>query len=59
MAKSVTYTLENEEQIEKIASALSSPLRRQIIRLSTESGYSIKELAAILNLPLSTISTQV
>lgn len=50
---------ENEETIANIASALSVPARRKIIKLINKSNFSINEIAEKLNMPVSTTSFHV
>lgn len=50
---------ENEETIANIASALSVPARRNIIKLINKSNFSINEIAEKLNMPVSTTSFHV
>ncbi len=56
MAKAINLNLDDDEQIEKIANALTSKARRQIIRMSTENCYSVMQIAEKLNMPVSTVS---
>ena len=56
MARKLELTLSDDEQIDKIANALSAKVRRKIIRLSTEGSYSVMEMAQFLNMPVSTVS---
>ena len=50
---------DNEEEISKIASALSVKTRRDIIKLINTSGLTISEIAWKLNIPISTASFHV
>lgn len=50
---------EDEESIANIASALSVPARRNILKLINMSNYSINEIAEKLNMPVSTASFHV
>lgn len=56
MSNSVNLDLSDDEQIEKIATALSSKIRRKMIRLATEGSYSVMDIAQKLDLPMSTTS---
>ena len=49
-------TLLDDEELEAIGEALSSPIRRKIIGLVNEKSRSILELARELNVALSTMS---
>lgn len=49
-------TLLNDEELENIGDALSSPTRRKILALVTKRSYSVLELAKELNIALSTMS---
>ena len=52
-------TLLDDEELEAIGEALSSPIRRKIISLVTDKSYSVLELARTLNVALSTMSFHV
>lgn len=56
MNDEISLDLSNDDQIEKIATALSSKARRKMIKLSTEGSYSVMQLAEFLNMPISTVS---
>lgn len=56
MGKAINLNLADDEQIEKIANALTSKVRRKIIRMSTENCYSVMQIAEKLNMPVSTVS---
>lgn len=56
MSKSIYLDLSDDDQLEKIAVALSSKVRRKMIRLSTEGSYSVMEIAQKLGLSMSTTS---
>jgi len=55
----MNLTLLDDEELEAIGEALSSPVRRKIIALVTVRSYSILELARTLNVALSTMSFHV
>ena len=47
---------ENDDKLEKIAVALSSKIRRDILRLVDEKSYNSSEIAQNLELPISTVA---
>ena len=49
-------TLLDDEELEALGDALSSPVRRKILSLVTKKSYSVLELARELNVALSTMS---
>lgn len=51
-----SFTLMNDEQLELLGEALSSPIRRKILSLITTRSYSALELAKATNVALSTMS---
>lgn len=55
----INLTLLDDEQLEAIGDALSSPIRRKVISLITVRSYSVLELARELNVALSTMSFHV
>ncbi len=56
MDMSANYNLNNDQQIDRLATALSSSVRRKMLRLLGENSYSVLELASVLNLSVSTTS---
>lgn len=56
---SKNLNLMNDEELELIGEALSSPVRRKILALVTTKSYSILELSRELNVALSTMSFHV
>ncbi len=56
MQKEVYYDLTQDKEVDLVAQALSSHLRRKILSLLRKGSYTINEISYILNLPLSTTS---
>ena len=54
MDSSMTYNLNDDAQIDRLASALSSSVRRKILQLIGKNSYSVVQLAEKLNLSIST-----
>ena len=52
-------TLDDDEKVLKIAKALSSPIRIEILKLLTFSGMSIKEIALTLGQPISSTALNI
>ncbi len=48
--------IDNDEQIDKLATALNSLTRRKILRLVSKKSYSIMQIAEILNVSVSNIT---
>lgn len=59
MAKVLELTLEDEEQLCKLGSALSSPARIQILKLLYFNSFNVGELAEKLNIPASSAALYV
>lgn len=59
MAKILELTLEDEEQLCKLGSALSSPARIQILKLLYFNSFNVGELAEKLNIPASSAALYV
>lgn len=59
MQKKMLLTLQNDDKLEKIATALNSKTRRNIIALLTTNSYTVLEIAERLNMSLSNISFHV
>lgn len=56
MQKKMHLTLQNDDMLEKIATALNSKTRRKIISLLTTNSYTVLEIAEKLNMSVSNIS---
>ncbi|HHY22390.1 MAG TPA: helix-turn-helix domain-containing protein, partial [Bacilli bacterium] len=54
-----TYTLDNDEKLEKVGNAIANPIRRRILRFIHGKSYSLLELANEMNMPVSTTSFHV
>lgn len=54
--RNVLLNFDDEKKIEELSYALSSSYRLKILKLLTKDSYSIQELAAKLDLAMSTIS---
>ena len=54
METSATYDLNDELQLDRLAAALNSTVRRKMLRLLGENSYSVLGLAETLNLSVST-----
>lgn len=54
-----TYTLDHDDKLEKLGTALSNPIRRRILRLIVEKSYSLLELSREMSIPVSTTSFHV
>lgn len=50
---------DEDEKMEKIAVALSSKIRRDILRVVNDLSYNISEIAKILDMPISTVAFHV
>lgn len=55
MSRYVHLSIFEEEKIDKVMSALSSPIRRSILRLISEGSFSISEIAKRLEMPVSNV----
>ena len=55
MSRYVHLSIFEEEKIDKVMSALSSPVRRAILRLISEGSFSISEIAKRLDIPSSNV----
>ena len=55
MSRYVHLSIFEEEKIDKVLSALASPIRRSILRLITEGSFSISEIAKRLEIPTSNV----
>ena len=51
---STAFNLNDDAQLDRLASALSSPIRRKMLRLIGENSYSVLGLSEALNLSMST-----
>ena len=58
-SKNLELTLDNIEQIQPIAHALSTTLRLKILQLIQGRGMSVNELARALDVPPSTVALNV
>lgn len=56
LQKKLALTLKNEEPLEKVAIALDSSSRRQILRLLSMNSFTVMEIAEQLNMSLSNTS---
>ena len=56
LQKRLTLTLRNDEQLERVATALNALTRRKILLLLTQNSYTLLEIAEQLNLSISNIS---
>ena len=54
--RDIYCNLKDDDMLEKIGDALSSSIRRKILRLLTVKSYSALELASLTNVALSTMS---
>ncbi len=54
--RDIYCNIKDDDMLEKVADALSSPIRRKMLRLLTKKSYSALELASITNVALSTAS---
>lgn len=54
MDTTANYSLDNEEQLDKLATALNSSIRRKMLRLLGERSYRVYGLAETLNIAVST-----
>lgn len=52
----INLNLDNDNELENIGDAFSSPIRRKIIRLLFESSHSIQDLASLCDISMSTAS---
>lgn len=59
LQKKLTLSLQNDEKLERVATALSAPSRRKILALLTTNSYTLLEIAELMNMSLSTISFHV
>lgn len=59
MARYIHLNLSDDEKLDAISNALSSPIRRQIMRLISNQGYNVGEIALKLNMPVSTAAFHV
>ena len=59
MARYVHLSLDDDETLEKLAVALSSKVRRDILRMIDEKSYNVIEIADKLKIPISTASFHV
>jgi len=59
MKKEVYYDLTQDKEVDLVAQAFASAVRRRILGLLRKGSYTINEIATILNQPLSTISFHV
>lgn len=59
LQKKMIITLQNDDKLDKIATALNSKTRRNIISLLTTNSYTVLEIAERLNMSLSNISFHV
>lgn len=59
MKKQVDYDLSRDNDVDIVCTALSSATRRKIISLLRKGSYTINEIAMILNVPLSTLSSHI
>ena len=59
LQKKLTLTLCNDEQLERVATALNASTRRKILSLLTANSYTIQEIAERLNMSLSNTSFHV
>ena len=57
--REIFTTIKDDEELERIGEALSSPIRRQVLRLVCARSYGILELANITGVALSTMSFHV
>lgn len=57
--REIFTTIKDDEELERIGEALSSPIRRQVLRLVCARSYGILELANIAGVALSTMSFHV
>lgn len=54
--RDIYCNIKDDDMLEKIGDALSSPIRRKVLRLLTGKSYSALELASLTNVALSTMS---
>ncbi len=59
MAKKLELTLENEEQLTALGSALSSPARVQILKLLYHNSFNVAEIADRLQIPTSSAAVYI
>lgn len=58
-SKEVALTIENLDEMQPVAHALSTRLRLQILRLIAESGMGVNEIAHALDVPVSTAALNI
>lgn len=56
MSRYVHLSLYDEEQVDKVMSAMSSSVRRSILRLISDGSFSTSEIAKKLNIPISNVT---
>lgn len=59
MSRYMHLSIYDEERIDKIMAAMSSKVRRDILRLVNRNSYSVTEIARILDIPTSTAAFHV
>ena len=59
MPRYMHFSIYDEERIDKIMAAMSSKVRRDILRLVNRNSYSVSEIARILEIPTSTAAFHV
>ena len=59
MSRYIHLSLFEDEKIDKVMSALSSEIRRNILKLISEGSFSISEIAKRLNMPISNVTFHV
>lgn len=57
--REIFTTIKDDEELEKLSEALSSPIRRKVLRLVCSRSYGILELAELTGVALSTMSFHV
>ena len=59
MSRYMHLSIDEEERLDRVMSAMASPTRREILRLLSRSSYSISEIARVLDIPNSTAAFHV
>jgi predicted transcriptional regulator len=56
ISRLIRLNIDDDEQVENISVALSSKVRRRILRMLSEKSYTMVEIAEILNIPVTNTS---
>lgn len=59
MSRYIHLSIDEEERLDRVMSAMASQTRREILRLLSRSSYSVSEIARVLQIPNSTAAFHV